>query len=385
VPRPDPDHQPPLGPWGHTWRLALCLAVSAAVTTSLSADQWQERPALAWADVVLGAASYVLVLARRRWPVAVAVLTNLAMVVSGLAAGPATLASVSLATRLRLVPIALVSVLMVVVGVLFMRVHPQSAETGGFWFDLGFNAVVSVAIMGWGMFIGSRRQLVGTLRERAERAETEQELRAREARSAERTRIAREMHDVLAHRISHISLQAGALSFRTDLDADTLRAGTAEIQEKANRALDDLRGVLGVLRDEEAVRDRPVPTYDDVEGLVDEARAGGMQVRLTDGLPPGPAVPEESGRAVYRIVQEGITNARKHAPGARLDITVTGGPDDGLRVRLRNPLGFGPSTAPGAGLGLIGLTERAELRGGRLTHRREDEAFVVEGWVPWGR
>ena len=89
------------------------------------------------------------------------------------------------------------------------------------------------------------------------------------------------------------------------------------------------------------------------------------------------------GRTLYRIVQEGLTNARKHAPGALVTIEVTGGPENGIDVELRNPLGFGRTAAPSSGLGLIGLSERTLLRGGRLEHRREGSTFVLHGWIPW--
>ena len=107
-----------------------------------------------------------------------------------------------------------------------------------------------------------------------------------------------------------------------------------------------------------------------------------MNVTIDDRLSDDVPVPEAAGRTVYRIVQEGLTNARKHAPGSTLTIELTGSPDDGIDVVLRNPLGFGTSV-PGAGLGLVGLTERAELRGGRLAHGREGAAFVLRGWIPW--
>ena len=108
--------------------------------------------------------------------------------------------------------------------------------------------VVTLAALGWGMYIGSRRELLWTLRQRAERAEAERDLRVGKAQSDERARLAREMHDVLAHRISQVSMHAGALSFRTDLDAVALRSGIAEVQSTANEALTDLRNVLGVSR-----------------------------------------------------------------------------------------------------------------------------------------
>src|SRR5690606_4522218 len=137
----------------------------------------------------------------------------------------------------------------------------------------------------------------------------ERDLRVGKAQSDERARIAREMHDVLAHRISQVSMHAGALAFRTDLDADALRAGIAEVQAKANDALTDLRGVLGVLRDPDTgtIAHRPQPTYDDLPALVADARSAGARLELDDRLEARP-LPAALGRTLYRIVQEGITN-----------------------------------------------------------------------------
>ena len=152
-------------------------------------------------------------------------------------------------------------------------------------------------MMAWGMYIGSRRELMWSLRHRAERAEAEQELRAAQSRSNERERIAREMHDVLAHRISQISMHAGALAFREDLTADEMRDSAGVIQAKAHEALTDLRGVLGVLRDESGeLTNAPLPTYADLPALVDEARGSGMAVTLDDRLPADEPVPD-GGRA----------------------------------------------------------------------------------------
>ena len=253
------------------------------------------------------------------------------------------------------------------------------------WVDLLINVLVTAGILGWGLYIGSRRELIWTLEQRAERAEAEQELRVSQARGNERARIAREMHDVLAHRISQISLHAGALGFRSDLDADELRANATVIRDLANDALTDLRGVLGVLRDPETgeLASAPQPTWADLPALVEQAREAGLHVEVSDRLPGGEPVPDVVGRTLYRIVQEGITNAGKHAPGAVLRIEVSGSPVDGVDIVLRNPLGFGPSRTPGSGLGLIGLTERAELRGGRLDARRDGQQFVLRGWIPW--
>ena len=254
------------------------------------------------------------------------------------------------------------------------------------WLTVLLNVTITVAMLGWGMYIGSRRELLWTLRERAERAEAEQELRVDNARSHERARIAREMHDVLAHRISQVSMHAGALAYREDLSPDEIRASAGVIQAKANEALNDLRAVLGVLRapDTGELVGRPQPTYDDLPALIEESREGGMHIEFTDLLEAEPAMPVAVGRTVYRIVQEGLTNARKHAPGAMVRIQLSGSPDDGVDLLLRNSVGFASApAAPGSGLGLIGLSERAQLRGGRLEHRKDGSTFVLHGWIPW--
>jgi signal transduction histidine kinase len=379
------DYQPPITPWGHTWRIALCLLLSGLAWSATFVPQWELHPGLWALDLVVGLVAYVLTVWRRRHPLAVAVSTNALMLVSGVAAGPATLAAVSLATRQRLLPIVLVSVVGITAAQGYVDVMPTRNDDP-WWLSFAFNVVITVAVMGWGMFIGSRRQVMWELRQRALRAEAEQGVRVAQARGTERARIAREMHDVLAHRISQISMQAGAMAFREDLGAEDLRQGAGVIQEQAHEALTELRDVLGVLRDETSgeLLDRPQPTYADLPRLVDDARAAGLTLTFHDCVThDGEPVPEVAGRTVYRIVQEGITNARKHAPGATLTVEVTGDPEAGLDVRVRNPLGFGPSRTPGAGLGLIGLTERAELRGGRLEHGPAGQSFELHGWIPW--
>ena len=109
--------------------------------------------------------------------------------------------------------------------------------------------LASVAVVTWGMFVRARRQLVLTLRDRAERAEAEQHLRVDQARQQERARIAREMHDVLAHRISLLSLHAGALEFRPDAPPEEVARAAGVIRSSAHEALNDLREVIGVLRE----------------------------------------------------------------------------------------------------------------------------------------
>jgi signal transduction histidine kinase len=153
--------------------------------------------------------------------------------------------------------------------------------------------------------------------------------------------------------------------------------------------LEDLREVIGVLRDEASgdSPDRPQPTLADLPALVDESRQAGMRVRLDQRVADLAAVPRGIGRSAYRIVQEGLTNARKHALRATVDVTVSGAPGDGLTVEVRNPspVGAGASPAiPGAGTGLVGLAERANLAGGRLEHGRTASGeFRLWAWLPW--
>ncbi len=384
--RPDPeDFQPPLTGWGHAWRYAVCVVISGLVWSTTFQQQWTDHRWLWFLDLGAGIAAYVLVAFRRRHPFGIAVATAFLTLVSGVACGPATLAAVSLATRQRRGQIAVIAVL----GVVCYQgyVDTQALHTTEpYWVNFGFNVVATLGMLGWGMYIGSRRQLMSSLRQRAARAEAEQEMRVAQARGTERARIAREMHDVLAHRISQISLHAGAMAFREDLDAGSMRASARVVQAQAHEALTELRDVLGVLRDRETgeLTDRPQPTYADLGTLVDEARASGLALTYRDQVRHlGQSLPDVAGRTVYRIVQEGITNARKHAPGAALSVEVSGDPEAGIDVRLRNPLGFGPTDTPGSGLGLIGLAERTALRGGRLVHHRDGREFELHGWIPW--
>ncbi len=359
------------------------LVISAIGWVPVAQNQAHDHPYLFLVDILVGLAAYVAVFFRRRWPLPIALLLSLASAVSGTAAGPAVLAVTSLATRRRWRELAVVGSVSFAAAQVFTTMNPTNDGEPA-WVGVLVNAIFTAAILAWGMYIGSRRELIWTLRHRAERAEAEQELRVAQARSNERARIAREMHDVLAHRISQVSMHAGALTFRVDLTAEEMRASAGVIQQQAHEALTDLRGVLGVLRDESTgeLAIAPQPTYADLGQLVAEAGRSGVRVELED-LVSDRSVPDALGRTVYRIVQEGITNVGKHAPGALLTVRISGDPDDGLDVLLRNPLGFGPTQTPGAGLGLVGLTERAELRGGRLSATREGSTFVLHGWIPW--
>jgi signal transduction histidine kinase len=145
--------------------------------------------------------------------------------------------------------------------------------------------------------------------------------------------------------------------------------------------------VISVLRDteiEEGPGGRPQPTFGDVEGLVAESRAAGTTVAYDERVDEATSLPPATGRTAYRVVQEGLTNARKHAAGHPVTVTVTGRPGTGLRIALTNPGSNGVPLTPGSGTGLVGLTERVQLAGGTLDHQREPGGgFRLEASLPW--
>jgi signal transduction histidine kinase len=383
---PTPEqYQPPLRWHSHAWRMSLCLLISGLAWGNSASAQWHTHRTLFWIDLSVGLVSFPLSLLRRRWPFWIALTMAMLSSVSASSAGPGSLAAVSFASRRQVSRIIVVGVVAIVAGQAYADTQPVKHGSSAY-VDFAANIIFTAAILGWGMYIGSRRELLWTLRQRAESAEAEQEFRMSSARTTERARIAREMHDVLAHRISQVSMQAGAMAFREDLSADELRAGAQLIQTQANQALNELRGVLGVLRapDTGELVDRPQPTYADLDALIEDSRRAGMHIDFQDLIGSGAEVPTAAGRTIFRIVQEGLTNASKHAPGALVRIELSGSPEGGIDMLLRNAVGFaGQPAAPGSGLGLIGLTERTALRGGRLEHRRDGSTFVLHGWIPW--
>jgi len=406
--------------WGEAWRLCVAVLFGAALWGSVQAqlDHRGVEPTLgkSWllVDAAIGLACGVLLLWRRRYPRTVAWVTACASAVSMAAVGPSILALVSLSTRRRWREIAAVAVPFLGAGFVNALLYPTEDSTLSVS-GIVISVLVLAASIASGWAIGERRAFVASLHERALTAEREQAMRVAQARVAERTRIAREMHDVLAHRISLVAMHSGALAYRDDLRRDEVAATAEVIRSSANQALSELRDVLGVLRDvplptrsdaseasgapdapdasDASLPERPQPTLHDVEELVTEARAAGTDVVLEQSGEAA-AVPDRVSRNAYRIVQECLTNARKHAPSRRATVTlavVRNGVGSGrVDVTVRTPAVV---TAPGdrsaagvagSGLGLLGLTERAVLSGGELTYgpdRRGD--FVVTARLPW--
>ncbi|MGP4020085.1 sensor histidine kinase [Saccharopolyspora sp. 5N708] len=220
-----------------------------------------------------------------------------------------------------------------------------------------------------GLYVGARRRLVGALRERAERAEHEQELLAEQARADERTRLATEMHDVVTHRVSLMVLQAGALGVAAK-DPE-IRQAAEELRTSGCQALEELRDLVGVLRRGSAEADNvpevtPPTDVPDLTELIGQSEAVGVRVEFTvDGDPT--MVSSAVGRTAYRVVQEALTNVHKHAFGSRVTVHVVYS-DDRMRLVIRNsepPVGAAADLAgSGSGSGLLGLQQRVELVGG---------------------
>jgi len=352
-----------------------------------SVDQREDLPeAVVFLDLAAGLIGCCLLWVRRRWPVHVAVVLALMGAFSAFSSGAGAVALFTVAVHRRFSVVAAVTAIGFAVLPIYILTHPKDNDP--VWLSVVFIAIVTAAIVAWGMFVRARRQLVQSLRERAERAEAEQQIRVEQAQANERARIAREMHDVLAHRISLLSMHAGALEFRPDAPPEEIARAAGVVRASAHQALEDLREVIGVLREESLDGDpeRPQPTLANLPGLLDESRQAGMHVSSECLVEDLAAVPEGVGRNAYRIVQEALTNARKHAQGAAVDVTLDGAAGSGLTVEVRNRLPVGATAAPipGAGTGLIGLSERTSLAGGRLEHGRTPGGdFELRAWLPW--
>jgi signal transduction histidine kinase len=363
--------------------IAIGLGIVVLATT------WSDHSRLAViVDVTAGVVAIVALWFRRAHPVTVGVLAGTLSIFSGFAGGAALLALFNVALRgsrrgiLAVVGLAVVST--AALPLLYAGDETYAVQ-------LLVGALVTAVVVGWALFLRAQRDLVLSLRERAARLEAERRLELEQAREAERLRIAREMHDVLAHRVSLLSLHAGALEFRPDAPAEEIAEAAAVIRASASAALEELRDVIGVLRDGDPAPgeapEPPQPTLAEVPALVDESRRAGVRVEWELDVPDDRPLPASIGRAAYRIVQEGLTNARKHAPGAAVDVRIAGAPGGDLvvEVRSRRAVAVGaPAALPGAGTGLVGLAERVALAGGTLEHGPDPAGdFVLRATLPW--
>ncbi|GLW05199.1 two-component sensor histidine kinase [Microtetraspora sp. NBRC 13810] len=345
----------------------MLTAAERLATATLDVPMWVFH-----LDQVVGVLGCAALWARRRRPVELAVVLVVLSAYSELVAGAMLVALFTVAVHRAVWTSLAVFTLSLVAGLVYVLLRPDPELPRLVLFLLGF--AFQGAAVGWGLFVHHRRRLIASLRESAARTEAEAQQRAREA-------IAREIHDVLGHRLSLLSVHAGALEFHPHASAEDISSAARVIRQSAHQALQDLREVIGVLR--APVGELPQPTLADVGELVADSRRAGMPVTLSEEV-AGP-VPERAGRTAYRVVQEALTNARKHAPGAEASVRLAGAPGRGLTIEVRNSPAASPRAGGGGpGLGLAGLGERVALDGGRLEHGpAPDGGWRVTARLPW--
>jgi signal transduction histidine kinase len=356
-------------------------ALTAA--TILGQASSHESSGLLILDVAVGVVACALVPVMLRWPVPGALALAVLAALSPAATPAATLGTLYVAQRRPLAIAVAAGGADVAAHLIRGLWRPNGSLPYAWWAVLVIAA--GAALVGWGQGDRARQALLASLRERARRAEAEQASRVAEARVAERARIAREMHDVLAHRLSLLATYAGALEYRPDAPPEQLARAAGVVRVGAHQALDELREVITVLRDDDDFDGKhPLPGLADLDGLIAETRDAGTAVDVTRRVTQQEDLPGGLGRTAYRVVQEGLTNARKHAPGRPVRVLLAGKPGGRLVVEIANPVGPADPVINGSGTGLIGLTERVRLAGGEIDHTiSADGEFVLRAWLPW--
>lgn len=238
--------------------------------------------------------------------------------------------------------------------------------------------IVAVAPTVVGGYVRARREFAEQTARRALRTEVERELAAQNAVHFERERIAQEMHDSLGHTLALVAMQAGALEVRASDPA--VAAAAEQIRESARSGLGELRAVVHALG-ADAGR-RPAPSIDRIPDLIHESTRAGADVHLRDDLSPQrPTVPASSGRLLHQAVQEGLTNAHRHAPGSPVTVVLSGMPGDWIGVSVSNALA--PGGERGAGTGLDSLRSRVAVLGGSVDARAARGRFELAVRLPW--
>lgn len=344
--------------------LVLAVANAAAIPLSLRLP----RPAVLLVALCTGATAQLGRAAAdvHPWPVPVLTLVILAIVVTGLGVSrpwPLAAGALGLSTALA----ALVASPNLLVG------------TGAAAANLITTLSVGVLAISLGVLL--RLWLVSRERVAAEERRAERESALRRI-GQERARIARELHDVVAHSLSIISIQASTVQYRVPEVPDAVNAELDQISEAAREALVEMRSLLQVLRADDAGGDlTPQPMLHRIPELVEATRRGGQPITLSIDGNLGAEVAETTSASAFRIVQEGLSNAVRHAPGAEVDVQVSVG-RVWVEVEVRNRLSSDAPVADGGGLGLLGMRERAGAAGGELSAERDGDEFVVRARLP---
>ncbi|MGV9357960.1 sensor histidine kinase [Streptomyces misionensis] len=276
-----------------------------------------------------------------------------------------------------------------VVSVAGLWLNRMTTDSGDFQGGLDVLAALAAMPLAWvvGFAARARQELLAAAERRAADARRAQALEAARATQRERTRIAGEMHDVVAHSLTLLVVHAETLRARGGELPDWARAQVDGLAAAGRQSSGELRDLLRMLRDpEDAVPLQPVPDLGELGALLDSHRAAGGTVELMMDVAPE-SVPEPVQLVVYRVVQEALVNARRHAPGAPVQVTVRGKHGGELRCEIVNGRGVRQAAAgAGIGLGLVGMEERAGALDGELTAGPTGEGgFRVAATMPWER
>lgn len=358
----------------------LCLLVAAAmasVSLVVPSPVLLPLPPLITGVVAIVACGSLLL--RRRSPVVLTVVLVLASVVVPAVSGASLIALFTAAVHRRLPTVMLLALL---AGVSAMVQYAVVFTVGGadYWLAVGATMVLSLLVVGWGMAVRGRRELVLLMADRVRQTQREQESRLREARQAVREGLARDLHDSLAHRLSLISMSAGTLQYRNTASSQDLEEMVEILRWNAWQGMSELRQVVTVLRrpDGRAAPGQYAPGA--VHDLVAEARAAGQNVVLVWSIPVH-RLGQTLIDALFRCVQEGLSNARKHA--RELEVSVTGWMDDegAIQVTIANPID-GDRHADGPRSGLVGLEARISDAGGRLSAAASGSVYRLHAVWP---
>jgi signal transduction histidine kinase len=340
-----------------------------------------------WFDVLAVLAATTPFLARRRYPVGVLVACALAVAVassvdSGLVKGPfvSFLVGLTICFRFGMRPWRLQSIagLAFVIGVAaLVEFNAPEGKAGDFIWD----AITFTVAWVIGFAVGEKYREVDEAKERADLAEREREERARRAVADERTRIARELHDVVGHSVSVMTVQASAVRRVLELDQEQVSEALQVVEQTGREALAEMRRMVGVLRHaEEAPALAPQPSLGEIERLVQHARDRGLPVELSvEGDPVD--LPTGIDLTAYRLVQEGLTNAIKHARAQQAEVLIRY--EDGHVELTVSDDGSGGGDGGGSGHGLVGMQERVQVYGGELeAGPRPEGGFRLRARLP---
>ncbi|NYJ02214.1 signal transduction histidine kinase [Nocardioides thalensis] len=378
--------------------LALVVTAVQVLGVHVRGPEVNERPItdLAGLGIALLVLPGLALAVRRRWPgivLALAALTSGAYYLLDFSDGPGWLALfIALYTVTaygdgrRSVRIAAITIAALAAVWLVAATDIEPAQAIGWvWFRIGA-AVMSAAL---GESSRARQVILDEAVARAELAERRREEETRARVADERVRIAREVHDTVAHAIAIVNVQAGVTAHVLDKRPDLARENLVAIEQTSSRALEEMRSILGMLRSGDDPR-APTPGLAEVDELVERAREAGLTVDRQDTGPASVTVPSAVGAAAYRIVQEGLTNVIRHVGPTRVSVGVTTEAGE-LCVSVVDEGPSGDAPAPGApdpgppapGHGIRGMRERCELLGGRLeAGPRAGRGFEVRARIP---